>query len=219
MTSDSRAIDALEYEAPFLIEKLLKEHIADTSEEAEALFTEVKRYFVLIRSDHTKIWKMRSLRIDAVWHQFILFTGEYMKFCERFFGTYIPHRPDNAPKPETMNSTETMSFEAFQTRYTELFGGPLPDAWYDERSVTTNRRVLNDLAGTLSLQDHGDMTLLLTSAGEVLASVNLPGRDALAFVSRTGAFYVRVLPGGLTDEEQVALVATLVEHKVLRVGA
>jgi len=219
MTSDSRTIDALEYEAPFLIEKLLKEHIADTPEEAEALFTEVKRYCVLTRSDPTKIWKMYSLRVDAVWHQFILFTSEYMKFCERFFGTYIPHRPDNAPKPETMNSAEAMSFGAFQRRYTELFGVPLPDAWYDEKSVTTNRRVLNDLAGTLSLQDEGDMTLLLTSAGEVLVSVNLLARDALAFISRTGAFYVRELPGDLTDEERVTLVAILVEHKVLRVGA
>jgi hypothetical protein len=59
---------------------------------------------------------------------------------------------------------------------------------------------------------------LLTPAGDVLVSVNEFARDALSFVARTGAFYVRELPGDLTDDEKVALVATLVEYRILRVG-
>ncbi|MFB0627024.1 hypothetical protein [Streptomyces sp. AB3(2024)] len=39
---------------------------------------------------------------------------------------------------------------------------------------------------------------------------------ALAFIARTGAFYVRELPGGLTDAEKVELAAALVEDKILR---
>jgi hypothetical protein len=33
--------------------------------------------------------------------------------------------------------------------------------------------------------------------------------DALEFIAQTGAFYVRELPGGLTDKERVALVEAL----------
>lgn len=213
------SMDVLKYEAPFLIEKLLKEHIVETREEGEALFTEVKKFCVLVRSDATKLWDMHSLRVDEAWHQFILFTKEYMDFCERFFGTYVPHSPSNAPKSQTMNPPETASFEAFQSRYSELFGDRLPDIWYDEKSVTTNRRVLNDQSGTLTLRDQDGMVDLVDSSGDVMLSVNEFARDALAFIAGTGAFYVRELPGDLSDEEKVALIATLVEYKLLRVGA
>src|SRR5436189_1421812 len=88
-----RCRDALTYEAPFLIEKLLKDRIVETPEEGEAIFTEVKRWIALIRTDRTKDWEMYSARIDEVWHQFILFTREYIEFCNQFFGAYVSHIP------------------------------------------------------------------------------------------------------------------------------
>lgn len=48
---DARA--ALDYEAPFVIEKLLKDHVADTADEAQELFAKVKRYLVLHEIDRT----------------------------------------------------------------------------------------------------------------------------------------------------------------------
>jgi hypothetical protein len=212
-------MSALAYEAPFLIKKLLKDHIVETYKEGEALFTEVKKYLVLVSSYNTVIFEMYSLRVDEVWHQFILYTREYMDFCERFFGRYIPHSPSNAPKMEPVSSVEVSSFAFFMNRYEKLFGTPLPDEWYDEKSVIIQRRVLNDSAGTLSLRHEDAMVDLLSSAGDVVLSVNELALDALAFIARTPAFYVRELPGDLTDEEKVALVATLVENNLLRVGA
>jgi hypothetical protein len=210
----------LAYSAPFLIDKLVKDHIVDTPEEAEVLFTEVKKYLLMVRDDETANWEMYSLRVDEVWHQFILYTNEYMNFCERFFGRYVPHSPSNAPEPPFVSSTrEVCTFELFASHYEQLFGIQLPEIWYDERSITIQRRVLNDNAGILSLKDKGEMVDLLTSAGKVLFSVNPFARDALAFAARTGAFYVRELPGGLADEEKIALVSGLVESSVLRVGA
>ena len=212
-------IKALNYEAPFLIEKLLKDHIVDTASEGQALFDEVKKYLVLVRSDRTNIWLMHSLRIDEVWHQFILFTTEYMDFCQRFFGNYVPHSPSNAPESDNIDSTEVASFELFTLRYEEVFGCPLPSVWHDERSITTRRRVLNDGVGVLRLRDNGTNVDLLTVTGDVVLSVNDLARDALQFITQTNAFYVRELPGGLNDEEKVALVATLVECSVLRLAA
>jgi hypothetical protein len=222
MTQQHSLSDALTYNAPFLIEKLLKDHIVESVDEAQTLFLELKRYFVLVRSDDDIPWKMYSLRIDEVWHQFVLFTWEYINFCERYFGTYIQHNPSNAPewpkKSVSQGANGPSSFEGFKERYEKLFGGPLPEVWYDEKSITPRRRVLHSYSNNLVLRDKDEIVDLLDAKGDVLLSVNKIARDALAFVARTGAFYVRELPG-LTDEEQIALIATLVEYKLLRVGA
>ena len=118
-----------------MIEKLLKDHVAETAEEAEALFREVKRYIVLTRSDCTKIWAMHSLRIDEAWHQFILFTKEYGEFCQRYFGSYVHHAPSNAPKSEEEKTIETASLSMFHERYVQLFRSSPPDLWNDANGI------------------------------------------------------------------------------------
>jgi hypothetical protein len=209
---------ALAYEAPFLIEKLLKEHVVETAAEGEMLFTEVKRFLILVHTNDSKIWDMYSLRVDEVWHQFILFTKQYMDFCQQFFGRYIPHSPSNAPESQIIGSDEATSFEDFQRHYWELFSEDIPDVWYDEKSITLGRRVLNDHVGLLMLQDESNATVsLFTSSGKLLLSVNEFARDALTFIIQTGAFYVREVPG-LDEEEKVGLVATLIKYHILRVG-
>jgi hypothetical protein len=218
MTVRAPAFDALDFEAPFLIEKLLKDRIADTSSDAEALFTEVKRYLVLSMADDSSSWHMYSARIDECWHQLVLFTRQYMEFCQQYFGRYVPHNPSNAPMTTSAATGRATTFQQFQDRYDELFGIPLPDVWYDERHVTTRTRVLNDGAGMLALREHGGMVELVTPLGDILVSVNELARDALAFLARTGAFYVRELPGELDDEERVALIATLVQYRLLRLA-
>jgi len=210
------AMDALAYEAPYLIEKLVKERIVETADEAEALFAEAKKYIVLVRCDGTHIWEMHSLRVDEAWHQFVLFTKQYTEFCERFFGRYVHHSPSNAPEVALPPPVPVATFAQFRERYEELFGSPLPDVWHDHRNVTTTRRVTNPRAGVLALRHAGDMVDLVTLDGTALMSVNEFATDALEFIARTGAFYVRELPGGLTDDEKVALVSTLIEYRILR---
>jgi hypothetical protein len=218
MTVTAPVLEALEYEAPFLIEKLLKERIVETASEAGELFQEVKRYLVLAHTDDSIRWQMYSLRVDECWHQFVLFSRQYFEFCNRYFGKYLPHSPSNAPESAATGGGEEISFEEFALRYAELFGTPLPDTWYDERSITTSRRVVNDRAGRLALRHENRTVELLHGNGEVLFSINELAREAMAFIAATGAFYVRELPGDLDDDEKIALVATLVEHKLLRVA-
>jgi hypothetical protein len=224
MSSDSEGRlrdEALAYEAPFLIEKLLKDHVADTAEEAQILFTEVKRYLVACYSgeDRTRLWEMYSLRIDEVWHQFVLFTREYVAFCERYFGRYVHHNPSNAPKYETDEQwPEPLSFEEFVPSYEAFFGVPVPDCWYDEKTVTPARRITHETTGSMTTRAQGGTVDLLGPEGDVLLSVNDLARPALEFVARTPVFYVRELPGGLADEEKVSLVATLVEFRLLRLA-
>ena len=210
--------DALGYGAPFLIEKLLREGIVDTPEEGEALFMEVKRYLVLVCRDRTLTFDMHSLRVDGVWHQFILYTAQYTDFCRRFFGRYLHHSPSNAPEAKAAPGAPVASFEKFRERYEKLFGAALPAVWYDERSVAPNRRIFNRNAGKLGLRQQDDMVDLIGPAGDVVFSVNDFGRDALGFIAATGVFYVRELPGELDNEEKVALIEALVEARLLKVG-
>jgi hypothetical protein len=198
-------LDVLSYEAPFLIDKLVEDRIAEDEAEAHALFREVKRFLVLARSNDDALWDMYSRRVDEVWHQFVLFTREYIQFCMRFFGSYVQHRPhstriDACEGPAANES----SFPAFRARYEAFFGVPLPDLWYDDKSVT--------------LREGDGMASLVSPSGEVLLTVNSLASSALRFIAGTDAFYVRELPGGLSDDEQVLLAATLVELQVLRVA-
>src|SRR5438034_449277 len=147
-----RLLDALTYEAPFLIEKLVKDRIVETPEEGEELFTEVKRWIALIRTDRTRDWEMYSARIDEVWHQFILFTREYIEFCNRFFGAYVSHFPSNAPETDFTSHADAVTLEEFGERYKAMFGECLPDVWSDHKSVTTRRRILNRSAGALAVR-------------------------------------------------------------------
>jgi hypothetical protein len=210
--------DALDFAAPYLVEKLLKDRVVDVAEQGSALFTEVKRYLVLNQVDRTKAWKMYSLRVDEAWHQFVLFTVEYAAFCNKYFGHYVHHAPSNAPDPGFGHRAPEATFAEFADRYREIFGVELPDVWDDSTSVTPHRRILNDRAGQLELGSTHNMVDLIGRNGRVLFSVSEIARDALRFIVGTGAFYVRELPGHLTDDEKVALIATLVDMKLLRVG-
>ena len=212
------AVDALDYEAPFLIEKLVKERFVDTPEDARALFTEVKRYLVLCHLDRSKTWKMHSLCVDEAWHQFVLYTAEYNAFCAKYFGRYRHHSPSNAPNTGDHEQAAEATLAEFGDRYRVLFGADLPQIWDDSSWVTPRRRVVNYFCGQLVLGSADGMVDLIDWDGQVLLSVNELARAALEFIASTGAFYVRELPGGLTEDEKVALVAALVELKVLRVG-
>ena len=114
---------------------------------------------------------MYSLRVDHIWHQFILFTREYIDYCRRNFDRYIQHAPSTAPVHEGTARLTPLTFRMFADRYEELFGEPLPDVWYDEKNVTLRRRIVNARAGTYSLRDSEDMVELLNGKGEPIFAV------------------------------------------------
>jgi len=39
--------------------------------------------------------------IDQMWHIFLLYTQDYMDFCEKYFGEYLHHLPDLVGIPST----------------------------------------------------------------------------------------------------------------------
>jgi hypothetical protein len=210
-------LEALDYEAPFLIDKLVRNRFVDTPVEARALFTELKRYLVLTHVDRTKAWKMHSVCVDEAWHQFVLFTVEYGKFCAKHFGRYRHHAPSNA-SGAGFGGAAGATLAEFGERYRDMFGMDLPQVWNDSSWVTPHRRIVNGRCGQLALGSVDGMVELIDSDGQAFFRVSDIAREALRFIAGTGAFYVRELPGELTDEEKVAVVSALVEIKILRVA-
>jgi hypothetical protein len=213
--------DALAFEAPYVIEKLVKDHVAESVEHAELLFREIKRYFVITECDPDVTWSMYSLEIDAVWHQFVLFTRQYLDYCRTCFGCYIQHAPSNAPKVHLVTPRAPSTFQMFAERYEQIYGEPLPDVWFDDRNVTLARRILFDRSDALSLEeDHEDgMVKLLNGQGDSIFAVDTVARSALEFMIRTKHFFVRELPGDLDDAQRIALVSVLVENRILALAA
>jgi hypothetical protein len=214
-------MDALTYKAPFLTEKLLKERIVVTAGEGEALFTEVVRYLILQHCYPDKYWEMFSRRIDEVWHQFVLFTVEYVDFCKRYFNGYLHHFPSNAPtappKPDDLRSVPTGALRRdFATHYETWFGTPLPLVWFDASAITIRQRVLRapHAHGLTVVESAPGTVALVDRVGEIFSVTEL-AREALAFIASVDAFYVRELPGDLTGEEKIAIVETLISRRIV----
>jgi hypothetical protein len=214
------ALDALSFEAPYVVERLVKDRVVDSVSDGERLFTEAKRYLVLSEANPEADVGMYSVRVDEAWHTFLLYTDQYTQFCERFFGRYIGHAPTNAPPDEAHDREHRpeLTFCEFRERYEALFGEPLPDFWYDARGVNPARRMFNDSAGSMTVVHHDSVAELLDDEGEVIVSANDIAYGALKFIAQTGAFYVRELPGGLTDKEKVALVEAVMSEGALRLA-
>ncbi|AQT81500.1 hypothetical protein B1R94_22960 [Mycolicibacterium litorale] len=216
---DGRLDEALAFEAPFVIDRLLRDRVAATVAEAEELFTEAKRYLVLCAATPELSFGMHSAMVDEAWHTFILFTGEYTGYGHRFFGDYLHHAPaGHGPAGTTADRDDVASFDDFRRRYEELFGQPLPAVWYDDTSLTPARRLINDNAAPLTVRTDDHTVILSDTVGTTILAVNELACAAVEFIAQTDSFYVRELPGGLTDEEKVALVAPLVRCGVLRLA-
>ena len=68
-----------------------------------------------------------SPEVDAFWHAFILHTKDYIDFCQRHFGHYIHHEPQDHTKPagprdpEPGRRTNELISSMFPTRDPELW--------------------------------------------------------------------------------------------------
>ena len=68
----------------------------------------------------------------------------------------------------------------------------------------------------MTVERHDSVAELLDDTGDIVVSVNDIAPEALEFIATTGAFYVRELPGGLTDSEKVAVVEALMATGAIR---
>lgn len=80
----------LSYQNAEFIERL-KDKLNLTHERAEVLFLDVKRFLYLCSTRHGQ-WSPPP-HIDTAWHEFVLYTKDYARFCDDMFGRFMHHVP------------------------------------------------------------------------------------------------------------------------------
>lgn len=84
---------------------------------------ECKKWLSLCIANKGNSLSMQSLKVDEVWHNFILFTMDYHSFCKKFnSGNYIHHVPNVKKVNNNPKSND------FNRLYTESFG-EMPNIW------------------------------------------------------------------------------------------
>src|SRR3989344_1575630 len=114
-----------EFEAPYLQEKLLKDSKFNSQEEYQRAFVEFKKYVILDKLTGNSPIGMASVKVDELWHQLILFTKEYSKFCNEIQGYFLHHSPHTSQTPIGKRKEGHLNFVR---SYKELFG-EIPSIW------------------------------------------------------------------------------------------
>jgi hypothetical protein len=216
---NERGAALLAFDAPYLEQKLCKNYLAQSAEEAARLFRELKRYLFLSQLHTAHDIPMFSVRVDEVWHQFVLFTAEYSDFCQRCIGSFLHHVPNEAPEPKDATAPlPELPFVDFRAAYERWFG-PLADDWFDDRclSPTTRLACAEELAPLrVSLEDQRAVLRQDNEPDRVLCRVNGRARAALEFMVEQRLFLIRELPGLASVSESLDLCRPLVRCRVLR---
>jgi predicted metal-dependent enzyme (double-stranded beta helix superfamily) len=222
VTAGERRAQILQFRAPYLVEKLVKERVVRSESEGEDLFDEVKRYLFMTCLPGARRWQMYSSRVDSAWHNFVLFTSEYFRFCQQSFGRYVHHRPSNAPARDSSDEGPAPTFRDFASYYEETFARPLPDVWFDHVWVRGDTRLVNEHVRRQRVRVDGSRAELMISEEEghsaVLVRVNSWAAEALRFIASNDLFLPRELPGPLSDHERRDLCAVLVGRHALRLS-
>lgn len=120
----SLAHEVLE-ENPLLATKI-ETALVSSELDAETAMQEVIRFLFLVAK--IKAGRLTpSQRVDIAWHEFILFTQTYHRFCEECFGRFIHHHPGGSSELNRKQFQDTLRV------YEQYFGTPNPAYWPGKR--------------------------------------------------------------------------------------
>lgn len=113
------------YDLAFVTNKLVEDRKLN-KRNAESAAVEFKKFMVLAGLGIKPLAIIGPV-LDELWHQFILFTSPYRKFCEDAVGTFIDHQPcsRSAPVPRL-----ALAGQNFFLSYEKFFGS-LPGVWFE----------------------------------------------------------------------------------------
>lgn len=90
-------------------------------EDCKKVMLEVLKFLFLI-SKSNKILTP-SIHVDNAWHEFILHTRSYEKFCQKNFAKFIHHTPGGDEKENQQRFKQTLAL------YTLNYGKPVQPWW------------------------------------------------------------------------------------------
>ena len=100
LRSRSRFIDNYPY-AKFLDQRLAARRPELSEAQRRLVFAALGEYFQLCRTAKKGMVAMPSQAVDDAWHEFILFTRQYQRFCANSFGRFLHHTPAEAMRAPT----------------------------------------------------------------------------------------------------------------------
>jgi hypothetical protein len=94
----------------FPYQKWLDQRLAErrpelTADQRGEVFVGLRDYFQICRIARRRMVSMPSQVVDDAWHEFILFTRQYDKFCRHGFGRFLHHTPAAAMSSPTRPAT------------------------------------------------------------------------------------------------------------------
>jgi hypothetical protein len=85
---------------PGLFERLAKKRPALLRKEYELVARGLRQFFLAYLLGGRKFVAMPSQVADELWHEFILYTREYERFCRKAFGQFLHHTPAVVLSPD-----------------------------------------------------------------------------------------------------------------------
>lgn len=114
-----------------------------SEEEARQTFSDLMRFFWASEKheqdklntpsnelDFSFIMDEAMRPIDDIWHIFLLYTKDYMEFCEKYFGQYIHHLPDIVPDMEQSPEKFEENLTKFVSYNYDLLGQETIERWF-----------------------------------------------------------------------------------------
>lgn len=93
------------YEFPTPVAERVRKRYPHLSEEQLSLVMRgLRQYFILCNAARGGRVSMPSQAVDAVWHEFILFTREYAEFCNKGLNRFLHHVPASGVSAATVSS-------------------------------------------------------------------------------------------------------------------
>lgn len=91
---------------------------------ADALFRDTLRFLYLAGATDTKnLAPTKS--IDAGWHSFLMFTRDYARFCQTYFGRFVHHEPRRLNDAPSKVNALGATFDVAR----KVFGPGLSENW------------------------------------------------------------------------------------------
>ena len=132
INAEQKAVNVMEsivaHDFSKVIKSYKKEHKAN-DEEAEFVLTQLQRWLTLCIVYPEKQYIIGS-KVDAMWHNFILFTKDYERFCKDVAGFFIHHLPDVEAEGqgdiEIVIGEKNKRLETLEKDYEKHFGHKFP---------------------------------------------------------------------------------------------
>ena len=124
-----RQIDRFDYSA--VRSKVRRDHGLQDPE-LDAGIEQLKRYYAVALLDPFNLHAV-SESVDPFWHSHILFTTEYIHFCNNIFGQYIHHEPLD-PNDRERVAYVTKLYDYTLDTYSKIFKS-IDSKWWPKSSV------------------------------------------------------------------------------------